>query len=68
MHRSKHLALKVAYVQEAVSRGTIRISSQENVADILTKVLPPVSFERLRLHIVATTEPSDRSKRCDATT
>ena len=47
---SKHFEVEDYYAREQVSRGLISVhyvSSSENIADIFTKALPPISFDRL---------------------
>ena len=50
-HRNKHIGLRYHYVRELIENGTIRIVSidtTKNRADILTKNLPPVLFNKHR--------------------
>jgi hypothetical protein len=49
--KSRHLALKIAFIQEKVRSNEIeiqRVSGVDNVADIFTKVLPGPRFKILR--------------------
>ena len=48
--KKKHLSCQIMRVREAVAAGFVRfghIRSELNVADILTKPLPPLAFHRL---------------------
>lgn len=49
--RVKHIDVRHHHIRQLVDSGTIhlhRVSSRDNVADILTKALPPTDFRRLR--------------------
>ena len=49
--RSAHIALKYFYCREKVNDKTIHVkhcAGDNMIADILTKILPVVRFERLR--------------------
>lgn len=49
--RLKHIDVRYRFVQDAVQRGTIcleYVASENQVADIMTKGLPRVQFEKLR--------------------
>jgi hypothetical protein len=48
---SKHIEIKYHYVQDMVDKGVVRlqyISTDEHVADVLTKPLSRVKFEYSR--------------------
>jgi hypothetical protein len=54
--RSKHIALKIAYIREQHQEKTIvmtRCPTSEQGADILTKALSPLPFNHLRDDIIA---------------
>lgn len=49
--RSKHIAIKYHFIKEAIEENEIQLSyckSQDQMADILTKVLPTMKFQMLR--------------------
>lgn len=49
--RSKHIDVRFKFVAQAVAEGAVRVRytpTDLNLADILTKALPAVTFERLR--------------------
>jgi hypothetical protein len=49
--RTKHIDVRYHYVREAVRKGFINLTyvhTKANVADVLTKAMPKVEFERLR--------------------
>lgn len=49
--RSKHIDVKRHYTEDAVTNQQIKVTyvqSQDNLADIMTKPLPPVKFGKLR--------------------
>lgn len=53
--RSKHIDLRYHFVREAVAEGSIALkwcSTHEQIADILTKALPSITFRRIRDFIV----------------
>ena len=53
--RTKHIATKYHHFRNAVSKGQIKIFSidtKNQQADILTKPLPKVQFEKLRKEIM----------------
>ena len=59
--RVKHIRVKFHSIRELVQRGDAdvkRISSMDNVADILTKPLGRVAFDRLRLMLGLRSVPS----------
>jgi hypothetical protein len=52
--RSKHIALRHHWLRENVQAGTIELShiaSEDNQADLLTKSLPPATFQHLRVEL-----------------
>ncbi|KAG5459983.1 MAG: hypothetical protein BJ554DRAFT_8034 [Olpidium bornovanus] len=52
--RSKHIDIKYYHLRWSVAEGTIkieRVSSAENPADIFTKPLDRLKFEKFRGHI-----------------
>jgi hypothetical protein len=53
--RSKHIDLRYHFVRERIADGTLTLdwcSTQDQIADCLTKSLPPTSFLRARDHLV----------------
>ena len=49
--RSKHIAIKYHFIREQVGKGTVKLvycPSKEMIADMLTKGLPRVQFQKLR--------------------
>lgn len=49
--RSKHIDVHTHFVREQIQNGELRIEhvpSENQVADILTKLIPRVQFQRLR--------------------
>jgi hypothetical protein len=49
--RSKHIEIRYHYIRDMVHRGALKlryISTDEQVADVLTKPLARVKFEHLR--------------------
>lgn len=49
--RSKHIDIRYHFIRECVERGEIivrHVASEEQRADILTKALPVVKFEKMR--------------------
>jgi hypothetical protein len=59
--RSKHIKTKYHFIRECVEHGEIRlefVSTQDQLADILTKPLARVRFQELRERIRVTKLPS----------
>lgn len=55
--RSKHISLRYHFVREAIAARVVRLewcSTHEQLADVLTKALPPTPFTRLRDVLVHT--------------
>ena len=49
--RTKHIDIRYHYIRETVQRGAIDLQycpTQEMCADLLTKALPKMQFEKLR--------------------
>ena len=49
--RSKHIAIKYHFIREQVGKGNVKLvycPSKEMIADMLTKGLPRVQFQKLR--------------------
>ncbi len=49
--RTKHIDVKYHFIREALEKGIVeikRVDSKENIADIFTKPLARVQFEKLR--------------------
>ncbi len=49
--RTKHIDVKYHFIREALEKGIVeikRVDSKENIADIFTKPLGKVQFEKLR--------------------
>jgi hypothetical protein len=49
--RTKHIDVRYHYVRQKVKEGVIRLTyvhTKANVADIFTKAMPKIDFERLR--------------------
>lgn len=67
--RSKHISLRYHFVREAVAAQTVRLqwlSTEAQVADVLTKSLPSSAFIRIRDVLVYPRElpfHSDRNRR-----
>lgn len=62
--RTKHIDIRYHYIREAVQSGLIDLQycpTHEMCADLLTKLLPKVQFERLRLALGMETLPSVQS-------
>jgi hypothetical protein len=54
--RSKHIDVRFKFVAQAVVEGAVRVRytpTDLNLADLLTKALPAITFERLRRLCVA---------------
>ena len=66
-NRNKHIALKYHFVRDKVRSGEIKlvyVPTEENVADILTKCLPRIKFQRFRdrvVHNIAATTNANRT-------
>jgi hypothetical protein len=49
--RSKHIEIRYHYIRDMVQRGALKlqyVSTDEQVADVLTKPLPRIKFEHFR--------------------
>ena len=57
-HRTKHIDIRHHYVKDCVSQQTIHlhwISTEDQIADILTKAVPYVSFNNIRTQLLIDT-------------
>ena len=65
--RNRHFCIRMAWLREQAAAGVVKftfVRSQDNIADIFTKILPSPLFLRLRDKLVfppADSAPSDRS-------
>ena len=49
--KSKHIEIKYHYIRDMVQRGTVKlqyVATEEQIADVLTKLLARVKFEYFR--------------------
>jgi hypothetical protein len=54
--RSKHIDIKYHFIKDEIKKGTVSIRwipTEDQEADILTKALPRLIFERLRRKLLA---------------
>jgi len=65
--RNKHIELKYHFVRDKVASGEIKlvyVPTEENVADIMTKCLARIKFERFRDRLVSDIgAPAEESRR-----
>jgi hypothetical protein len=47
--RTKHIAIKYHHFRSSVDSGAVLIDTKNQIADIFTKVLARIDFERLRV-------------------
>jgi hypothetical protein len=68
--RSKHIEIKHHFIRQIVTKGkinTLRVTSKDNTADILTKPLAKEDFSRhvIRLGMTGNTCDSESINNCD---